>query len=139
MLTDGNRIEARPDKQFFIEMLTRDIRLIDCILDLVDNSVHSLVRRKSLDVTEGITEGKWPRLRGSASVNLTVERSSFTIVDTCGGIPIDEARESVFRFGSTSKETGTLGLSVFGIGMKRAFFKLGRMIAMRSRTEDEEF
>src|SRR5207249_8638321 len=53
------------------------------------------------------------------------------------GIPIDEARESVFRFGSTSKETGTLGLSVFGIGMKRAFFKLGRMIAMRSRTEDE--
>ena len=33
--------KAHPSKAFFIEMLTRDITLADCILDLVDNSVHS--------------------------------------------------------------------------------------------------
>jgi hypothetical protein len=31
------------------------------------------------------------------------------------------------------------GLGVYGIGMKRAFFKMGRQVAVESHTRDEEF
>jgi len=40
---------AFPRKRFFLEMFTRDISLEDCILDLIDNSIDSLVRTKDLD------------------------------------------------------------------------------------------
>jgi len=40
--------KADPSKAFFIEMLTRDITLSDCVLDLVDNSIHCLITGSSL-------------------------------------------------------------------------------------------
>jgi hypothetical protein len=44
--------KAYPSKAFFIEMLTRDITLSDCILDLLDNSVDSLITKANLDVSQ---------------------------------------------------------------------------------------
>ena len=41
--------QAEPSKDFFISMLTRDIRLIDCILDLIDNSIDSIVYGTNFD------------------------------------------------------------------------------------------
>ncbi|WP_202949120.1 hypothetical protein [Halomonas sp. KM-1] len=35
----NSRALANPTKSFFVKMLTRDITLEDCILDLIDNSV----------------------------------------------------------------------------------------------------
>ena len=49
-VTDENVIHADPSKEFFIDMLTRDISLSECVLDLLDNSVHGLIRHKNLDV-----------------------------------------------------------------------------------------
>ena len=49
--------KAHPSKAFFIEMLTRDISLSDCMLDLVDNSVHSLITKTDLDVSEHLFAG----------------------------------------------------------------------------------
>ncbi|KJV41509.1 hypothetical protein [Brevundimonas sp. KM4] len=37
-----DRANANPSKSFFIAMLTRDIDLVDCILDLLDNSVDGI-------------------------------------------------------------------------------------------------
>ena len=36
---DPNRVEAAPEKLFFVSMLTKDIEMIPAIADLVDNSV----------------------------------------------------------------------------------------------------
>lgn len=35
------RAAANPTKEFFVSMLTRDISIEDCILDLIDNSVDA--------------------------------------------------------------------------------------------------
>jgi hypothetical protein len=43
---------AQPSKSFFIDMLTKDIALSVCILDLMDNSIHSLIADSDLDVSE---------------------------------------------------------------------------------------
>ena len=40
-------VEAKPVKSFFVEMLTRDIDLVDAILDLLDNCVDGILRLRS--------------------------------------------------------------------------------------------
>ena len=41
---NNNIIEGNPTKQFFIEMITRDISIEDAIMDLVDNSIDGAIR-----------------------------------------------------------------------------------------------
>ena len=35
---------ASPEKRFFIHLITKDITLEDAILDLIDNSINSLLK-----------------------------------------------------------------------------------------------
>ena len=39
-------VDASPVKSFFVTMLTRDISLSDAILDLLDNCVDGILRKK---------------------------------------------------------------------------------------------
>jgi hypothetical protein len=128
---------ANPSKSFFIAMLTRDIDLIDCILDLLDNSVDGIgesIRRQG------------QRLPAEASfagyhVQITFDREHFEIKDMSGGIPIAVAEDYAFRFGrpddAPALNEGTIGL--YGIGMKRAIFKMGNSLSMATSTGDESF
>jgi hypothetical protein len=128
--------DARPTKRFFITNLTRDLSLEDAILDLIDNSVDSFIRTRGLDVSSAMMRN--PKRKTSndvltSAVSLTVEEGMFRIADKCGGIELEHAIKSVFRFGKTAdSETGALG--VYGIGLKRAIFKIGRQIRVESHT-----
>ncbi|WP_158005641.1 ATP-binding protein [Tardiphaga robiniae] len=140
MADNGNgisRANANPSKSFFIAMLTRDIDLIDCILDLLDNSVDGIgeaARRANVQL-----DPDHP-LQGS-TVEISFDRDSFQIADASGGIPIGIAEDYAFRFGrpddAPELKDGTIGL--YGIGMKRAIFKMGNVVAMQSSTGTESF
>jgi hypothetical protein len=122
------RINASPTKEFFIYMLTRDIPLTRAILDLVDNSVDGARRVR----TDGNFDGLWVRVE--------LDKIHFKIADNCGGIPVDLARNYAFRFGRPKGApaiTGSVGQ--FGVGMKRAFFKLGRHFTVQSATAVSRF
>jgi hypothetical protein len=139
---DERIIDASPSKSFFIWMLTRDIGITDCILDLIDNPVDNVVEQHEVDVTEALVGGRVRRAPDTARVNIDVSAEGFSITDTCGGIGVDEAREHVFRFGYPDDKRAAQqghGLSVYGVGMKRAFFKLGRIIRVDSLTKREHF
>jgi hypothetical protein len=135
----ANIVHAEPSKAFFIDMLTRDIGVTDCILDLVDNAVDKAVELTGLDVMSILKDGRANiRLRDRAiDINFSADR--FAISDTCGGIAIEEARERVFLFGNPDEHGADAGLSVYGIGMKRAFFKLGRNVKMISTFDSQHF
>ena len=77
---------AEPSKAFFIEMLTRDIPLSVCILDLIDNSIHSLISETDLDVSEHLFSGTTSR-RVKALIEIQCTPKKFRIADNCGGIP----------------------------------------------------
>lgn len=146
---DGLRVRADADKLFFIDMLVKDIELIPAILDLADNSVDSAraLRQGPAAVLEAdadddelaehlLGEVDYTGLR----VDLTVKPDSFSITDNCGGIDIDTARTYAFRFGRSSKFEGVPGsVGEFGVGMKRALFKLGREFTVVSRAESSWF
>jgi Histidine kinase-, DNA gyrase B-, and HSP90-like ATPase len=119
---DPNRVEAGAEKRFFIDMLTRDIELIPAIADLVDNSVDG-ARGMAVD----------PADLNGYYVHIEAVADRFVIDDNCGGIDIDTARKYAFRFGRATHHPGLRGsVGQFGIGMKRALFKLGKKFVVES-------
>ncbi|MCW5651749.1 MAG: ATP-binding protein [Ramlibacter sp.] len=124
--------KASPAKRFFVEMLTRDIELADAILDLLDNCIDGALRSGSKDPQQ-------PYKGYHAHIDLRPKH--FRIEDNCGGIPRELAEEHAFRFGRKDRgrdqDLPTVG--VYGIGMKRAIFKLGTNCTIESKHGTEEF
>lgn len=111
---NGSRVEARAEKRFFIEMLVKDIELLPAIVDLTDNSIDA-ARRLHPD---GNLADQW--------VEIEVTADHFLIKDNSGGMDIDIAREYAFRFGRSREFQGVpRSVGQFGVGMKRAIFKIG--------------
>lgn len=127
MEKDNNRVNAEPTKDFFISMLTRDLDLQDAIIELIDNSIDGIKRN-------GDTE------YNNYYIRLSLSKDSFVIEDNCGGIPIDAAREYAFKFGKPSKYRKKIETTgVFGIGMKRSLFKLGKYFSVQSISNNSDF
>ena len=132
-----DQADGRPTKAFFANMLTRDIELKDAMLDLLDNCVDGLMR--------SIPSAKLKEEKPYSShwAKLTFTRDRFIIEDNCGGIDKALARQSAFRMGRTSldlaahKSIPTVG--TYGIGMKRAIFKMGRSAVVSSATKTDAF
>ena len=90
----ANKADASPTKEFFVNMITRDITLEDSILDLIDNSI----------------DAAW-QMAGSHA----------------------------FSFGrKASQEREEFSIGVYGIGMKRAVFKLGKDVRVRSQFLEDD-
>jgi len=128
---------ALPTKRFFIEMLTRDISLEDALLDLIDNCIDGYCRTTGLVLSSSLIT-KNGDAKNKFNVELELSEKKFVIKDNCGGIDYKDARENVFRFGRTESHTHS-GLSVYGIGLKRAIFKIGKQIEIVSRTTKNGF
>ena len=130
---------AEVRKEFFTEMFTRDISLEDCILDLIDNSIDSYLLKHGLSISQLIFGANRSTTKPRAgTIEVTCNERQIKIVDTCGGIPRKSATEDVFCFGHTDDDPkGRLG--AYGVGMKRALFKIGNSFQIVSRTEKEGF
>jgi len=129
--TDPKRVVAVPAKRFFVGMLVKDIELVPAIIDLVDNSI---------DGGKRIRPEAAPDRYKDLHIDLTVSANRFEIEDNCGGIDLDWAREYAFRFGRAEDADGPLGeVGQFGVGMKRALFKLGGQFTITSTTTRNAF
>lgn len=116
--TEYEPVDASPVKSFFVSMLTRDIRLEEAILDLLDNCVDGILRTNGHALDKKPYAGHWAEIE--------FNKDTFTISDNCGGIPWN-LHDYAFRMGRAKDRPndadGTVG--VYGIGMKRAIFKMG--------------
>lgn len=127
-----NSVNASPVKSFFVTMLTRDISLSDAILDLLDNCVDGILRKKKN------ASGKHPYKGYYAEISY--DSDSFHIHDNCGGIPLS-LHEYAFRMGRPDNrpQTSRGMVGAYGIGMKRAIFKIGRECLISSRAGEDEY
>lgn len=123
-------VNASPTKRFFIDMLTRDIELADAILDLLDNCVDGAIR-------VGPNDEDQPYQGFKAAMTITPE--FFSLQDNCGGIPKETAINYAFRMGRPPQENNKTAqtIGVYGIGMKRAIFKIGREAKVLSRNRSD--
>lgn len=124
---------AFPDKNFFVESITKDIGLFDCVLDLIDNAIDSA--SSGLSSTDILQK---PHCLAGIEIDLSFGKNSFSITDNAKGITLDDAEKRVFRFGSIKKDTNQ-SIGYYGIGLKRATFKIGKKITVESTTKSEKF
>ncbi len=128
----GDVAQASPTKQFFVSMLTRDITLADAILDLVDNCLDGSLRvagGKRVDYSKHF-------------VKIEIAVDHFSIEDNCGGIPRDVAKNYAFKMGrepDDDRDSDTETIGMYGVGMKRAIFKMGRNALVRTRCDHDTF
>lgn len=134
MIDKDKKAGANPTKGFFVRMITRDITLEDCILDLIDNSVDGAWRSEG-SRPMGLADGAdLSRYR----IHIEASPQEFVIRDNCGGMTLNDAVEHAFSFGRKAlDESDAYSIGVYGIGMKRAVFKLGSDIRIRSTYVDE--
>ncbi|WP_082578598.1 ATP-binding protein [Lysobacter sp. Root690] len=127
---------ARPSKEFFVGMLTRDIDLQDAILDLIDNCIDGVHRQ----IAKRPPKDRERPFKGYHA-SLNISKSTFSISDNCGGIPRTVAEKYAFRLGRPAdmkaEKLPTVGL--YGIGMKRALFKIGRESSVTTNHEGSIF
>ena len=112
MAEEKRKAHGSPTKDFFIRMITKDISLIDCILDLLDNSIDGarrLVAQDNGDLSKFI-------------VSIDLDSENFIIRDNCGGISLSDAIDYAFHFGrrKDAKQDESGGIGLYGIGMKHA-------------------
>jgi Histidine kinase-, DNA gyrase B-, and HSP90-like ATPase len=128
----NDEAQASPTKQFFVSMLTRDISLADAILDLIDNCLDGALR-----LADG---GRVDYAKHFVKIELANDH--FLIEDNCGGIPREVAKNYAFKMGRDAdderdSESETIGM--YGVGMKRAIFKMGREALVRTRHGADTF
>lgn len=121
--------DANPTKAFFIALIVRDVNITDCIKDLIDNSVDGMIRN-----SVGSSYKKF-------HVSLAVGADFFEIEDNCGGLELDIAQRYAFRFGKPDEEVERNKpiAGRYGIGMKRAVFKLGDQISISTQAKKSSF
>jgi hypothetical protein len=123
---------AIPTKQFFVSMLTRDISLADAILDLIDNCLDGALRSTNggeVDYT-------------NFCVQIKLNDEIFSIEDNCGGIPREIAKNYAFKMGrepDDDRDAHNETIGMYGVGMKRAIFKMGREAIVKTRYKDDAF
>ncbi|WP_277072782.1 ATP-binding protein [Segatella oulorum] len=124
--------DGSPTKEFFVGMLTRDIELSDAILDLLDNCLDGVVRQK-----KHIDKYSESNYYSGYYSHITISDNRFIIEDNCGGIPLEVAEKYAFRMGrSSDKDDDLPTVGIYGIGMKRAIFKIGRSARVITRNGD---
>lgn len=124
--------KAIPTKTFFVSMLTRDIRLADAILDLVDNCLDGALRSSKGSEVD----------YSKFFVKIVLSDRGFSIEDNCGGIPREIAKKYAFKMGREHDDTRDFDnetIGMYGVGMKRAIFKMGRSATVRTLFEDDAF
>ncbi len=132
MKLSNDTAKAVPTKQFFVSMLTRDITLDDAILDLIDNCLDGALR---LADGEDVEYEKH-------FVKIKLSKDQFSIEDNCGGIPRDIAIDYAFKMGrdvDDERDADTETIGMYGVGMKRAIFKMGKDAVVKTRHGSDTF
>lgn len=117
MTLEQDMADASPTKHFFVSMLTRDISLPDAVLDLVDNALDGVLRLAGADADYS-----------DYYVKIEFGEEEFFIADNCGGLPREVAVEYAFKMGRDAgddRDASIETIGMYGIGMKRAMFKMG--------------
>jgi Histidine kinase-, DNA gyrase B-, and HSP90-like ATPase len=133
---------AEPTKRLFLSLLTRDISLEHAILDLIDNSINSAIRVRNLNLVESFDDfvsGQLAAAYEPSDISIRFSVDEFEIADECGGIPLQAAKTTVFRFGRDETSAAGDVLSVYGVGLKRALFKIADHIQVWSQDDENAF
>ena len=122
-------VDTSPTKAAVVESLTGDATIVECVLDLIDNSIDgarsTLFRDEKASPVDGL-----PESYAGYSVDIKISGQRFSLSDDCGGISVETLAQTALRFGQPSQHE--LGIGLYGIGLNRAIFRLGRKSVLKT-------
>ncbi|MGL4873276.1 MAG: ATP-binding protein [Clostridium sp.] len=120
----GRLVDMRPEKDVIVNALIKDATLETAIFEFIDNSIKAAKKN-----------GVNGRL-DSFFIKINIGKNEkIEIIDNCGGMDREQFISKVFRFGNSydTKDEG------YGIGMKRALFKLAERFEVISYGDNGKF
>lgn len=124
-------VDTKPTKEVVVDSLTRDISVEACLFDLIDNAIDAARDTIFARAEEKRAEGL-PDSYSGFKITLSFSGDGCVIDDNCGGITVERLRTMVLRFGQRSSHP--MGIGIFGLGLNRALFKLGRVSHLKTDT-----
>jgi hypothetical protein len=129
------KIKHGVDSNFLQNVLTKDITSLESIFELVDNAVDAAREQllKSGQKLELDNSGL-PKHYDGFKIEIRVRSNSLVFADNCAGISKEVLIDRAFMIGAMSNHA--FGIGRFGIGLKRALFKLGTKYRIYTDTGD---
>lgn len=120
----GKLVDMRPEKDLIVNALIKDATLETAIFEFIDNSIKAAKKISK----NGRIDSFFIKI--NMGKNEEIE-----IIDNCGGMDKESFINKVFRFGNSydTKDEG------YGIGMKRALFKLAEKFEVISYGDNGNF
>lgn len=130
------RIKVRHgvDPSYLENVLTKDITALESIFELIDNAVDAA--RDRLLAVSNLECDKYglPSRYDGYKVDIRLRANSVVFADNCAGIPRSVLMDRAFVIGAMSNHA--YGIGRFGIGLKRALFRLGTQYRLYTDTGD---
>lgn len=120
------------DPRYLRSTLTKDISPLEALFDLVDNSVDAARERRVARDGGRLDRHGLPNDYSGSHVRVRIGRDSVTLSDNCTGIDEDKLAKEVFVTGLASEHN--YGIGGFGIGLKRALFRIGTRYTLATDT-----
>lgn len=128
------RIKVRHgvDPSYLENVLTKDITALESIFELIDNAVDAA--RDRLLASPDLERDKYglPSRYDGYKVEIRLRANSLVFADNCAGIPKTVLMDRAFVIGAMSNHA--YGIGRFGIGLKRALFRLGTQYRLYTDT-----
>lgn len=120
------------DPNYLRNTLTKDISPLEAIYDLIDNAVDAARERRMGGKGRRLDIYGLPADYSGSRIRLRIGSDSITLWDNCTGIDEATLADQAFVTGFVSEHR--YGIGGFGIGMKRALFRLGHRYVLATDT-----
>ena len=129
-------VQAGVNPGFLESALTTDITVLECIFDLIDNSIDAA--RDHL-LSNNFEQDKYglPKDYTGYKISIRLSERNISILDNCLGMEESMLTRRVFMTAKVSNHK--FGIGHYGLGLKRALLKFGNQYAMSSDDGDIAF
>lgn len=117
------------DPEYLIRGLSSDISTMECIFDLIDNSIDA-ARNEILSKPSSKDVRGLPASYAGFHIDVRLSDVDVIVSDDCSGMNEYDLTNRAFRTGAKSQHP--YGIGHFGVGLKRAIFKLGKSVDLRT-------
>lgn len=122
---------------YLISGLSADVSAMECMYDLVDNSIDAARNELLKRSGPAVDEQGLPSSYAGFHVAIELTGSFVLVRDDCSGMERDDLSHRAFRTGAKSQHP--FGIGHFGVGLKRAIFKLGTTVSLETDNGVDSF
>lgn len=124
------------EQRYVFDVLTSDISTADSLFDLIDNSIDA-ARRDIGSTKQTASPTGLPVSYEGYFVDILISQERIEIRDNCQGMEEHLLADKAFRLGARHEQSYSIG--IYGVGLIRAFWKLGNTGSLLTDTGTESF